>query len=444
VNSFSLAQAGNGFEQLLRDWKGETFRERVMVLHETCTIAGRTSTFDQAAHEVVNDPPWAELVDAPLDQLLSSDMRRLKYEIRHRLLRQELKRCLSALAEVALRPLVAWLLEHRVSSCTLIPCGWLAAFPLLSAEIAPGQTMGDIFVSSMAPNARSLLREQVQGVSRSGVYSLGNPEPLQNPLRWGEAEALAVAAVARHLKLPREVQVQERATRRWLLKALQKGYIVSASCHGIFDLNVPLQSALLLARGERLTLGEVLNGEANLRGLRLLILSACQTALLDLEGAREEVRSLAAGMLQAGAKAVLASLWLVDDMATFLLMTRFAQEWLPNMDMQPPAAALTRAQRWLRQATHTELLRWQVRTLSLPTNEEQLETNAMLPVTEEKDTDKLLSISARVSEKSSERGMRYPIDEAEGHLHEQVRKVKPDACPFADPIYWAGFQIIGW
>lgn len=95
----------------------------------------------------------------------------------------------------------------------------------------------------------------------------------------------------------------------------------------------------------------MLNREANLSGLRLFILSACQTAILDLHGARDEVRSLAVGALQAGAQAVLAALWPVDDEATYLLMVRFAQEWLPRIGQEPPAAALARAQYWLRTVT---------------------------------------------------------------------------------------------
>lgn len=71
------------------------------------------------------------------------------------------------------------------------------------------------------------------------------------------------------------------------------------------------------------------------------------------------MRSLAAGMLQAGAEAVLAALWPVDDRATYLLITRFAQEWLPRMETEPPAAALARAQKWLRSVTNRELQVWQ-------------------------------------------------------------------------------------
>jgi CHAT domain-containing protein len=116
-----------------------------------------------------------------------------------------------------------------------------------------------------------------------------------------------------------------------------------------------LQSALYLA-DETLSLGDALNQQvADLSGLRLLILSACQTAIPDVRGAENEVRSLAVGMLQAGAQAVMASLWPAHDRATYLLIVRFAQEWFPNKHTEPPAAALARAQQWLRHVTWEEL-----------------------------------------------------------------------------------------
>ena len=76
-------------------------------------------------------------------------------------------------------------------------------------------------------------------------------------------------------------------------------------------------------------------------------------------------------MLQSGVKAVLASLWSVDDRATFLLMVRFAQEWFPKLDNESPSAALARAQSWLRTVTNRELLAWHATTVPTVTEEER-------------------------------------------------------------------------
>ena len=162
-------------------------------------------------------------------------------------------------------------------------------------------------------------------------------------------------------------------------------------------------------------------------------------------GARDEVRSLAVGMLQAGARAVLASLWSVDDKATYLLMVRFAQEWFPTMDQEPPAAALAQAQRWLRTITNRELQMWRATNILTPTIEERREAGSETPERDpwlEKERElggpaKLVAVRGR--------GNRYDSIDAESLIHVVARRQNdPDACAFADPIYWAGFQITGW
>jgi CHAT domain-containing protein len=155
-----------------------------------------------------------------------------------------------------------------------------------------------------------------------------------------------------------------------------------------------------------------------MEGLRLLALSACQTAVSNLRAAYQEVRSLAAGMLQAGARAVLASLWPVDDRATYLLMIRFMQEWLPVMEEEEPARALVRAQTWLRTVTNRELAVWaaQVAVGGVP-----------------------LASEARSNQTGHE--MVTPV--RGGGDQSGTYDLHPHATLYADPVFWAGFEIVG-
>jgi CHAT domain-containing protein len=258
-------------------------------------------------------------------------------------------------------------------------------------------------------------------------------------LRWSEAEALALAKLARRFNRDGYAKVQMAATRTWLVDALGKGYVVDASCHGRFDRDDFRNSVLVLARDQELSLGELLSHQIDLRGLRLLILSACQTMLLDLRGAVNQVRSLASGVLQSGARATLGSLWPVNDLATYLLMARFAQEWFPQMDTEPPAFALARAQRWLRTVTNRELSRWGETRISILPQKAPLEGGENR--IESRIAGDLILEALEVGESSE----RYDSSQASEFIRMMgVREDEPEEQPFRDPFYWAGFQITGW
>jgi CHAT domain-containing protein len=150
-------------------------------------------------------------------------------------------------------------------------------------------------------------------------------------------------------------------------------------------------------------------------------------------------------MLQSGARAVLASLWSVDDRATYLLMVRFAQEWFPKMQDESPAAALARAQHWLRTVTNRELLAWEATGIPAISAEESQEAGGEPMVFSALRKETLTLGSEEKLAVVRGRGNRYMIEQAADALrHGAKQEVDLDACPYADPIYWAAFQVTGW
>jgi CHAT domain-containing protein len=82
----------------------------------------------------------------------------------------------------------------------------------------------------------------------------------------------------------------------------------------------------------------------NLMGTELVVLSACQTGLGDVDNS-EGVFGLQRAFKLAGVETLIMSLWKVDDYATSALMTVFYGEWLGGKSKQ---AAFKEAQRQVR------------------------------------------------------------------------------------------------
>src|SRR6202043_3651588 len=88
---------------------------------------------------------------------------------------------------------------------------------------------------------------------------------------------------------------------------------------------------------EGIVTGEALV-ELPLEGLRLCVLSACETGLGALGLSGEGVQGLQRAFHLAGCPNVVASLWNVNDQATAALMARFYHElWI---NKKPPIEAL--------------------------------------------------------------------------------------------------------
>ena len=112
-----------------------------------------------------------------------------------------------------------------------------------------------------------------------------------------------------------------------LRDGLDQGYpIIHIASHFQFTPGSMDDSFLLLGDGSRMTLAQI-KTKLNFNSVELLTLSACETALGDDSVAHHgvEVEGLGAIAQQAGAKAVLATLWPVADGSTALLMRAMYQ-----------------------------------------------------------------------------------------------------------------------
>jgi CHAT domain-containing protein len=194
-----------------------------------------------------------------------------------------------------------------------------------------------------------------------------------------------------------KVMLDQAFTESTLRDGLDQSYpIIHIASHFQFTPGSMDDSFLLLGDGNHLTLGQI-KTKLNFSSVELLTLSACETALGDDSTSHHgvEVEGLGAIAQQAGAKAVLATLWPVADASTAALMRALYQAH--KVDRLDKADALRQAQL------------------------------------------ALLKGSARLDDASgAQRGLtRADATPTTGNF-----KVNPNA-PYAHPFYWAPFILMG-
>jgi CHAT domain-containing protein len=106
-----------------------------------------------------------------------------------------------------------------------------------------------------------------------------------------------------------------------------KYQIIHIATHGEFNPTTPNQSYLLFSSGQkgkgvRYTLSQIQQQE-DLRKVYLVVLSACQTGKGESALSGIEIQGMSAAFVRDRAKAVIASLWNVNDTSTSLLMQQF-------------------------------------------------------------------------------------------------------------------------
>jgi CHAT domain-containing protein len=260
--------------------------------------------------------------------------------------------------EPLMAPLLDQLAQQQIDRAVLIPTGYLSLLPLHAAWTedpqAPSgrQYVIDRIHFTYAPNAKSLTAAQAIATNTTGNAILAIDNPSQDPkLPNAQRE---VQQVTSYFEQPKILQgaTAQAAT---VLDQLPHYQYIHLACHGTADLNEPLKSGLQMS-DRLLSLKEFLAlklGEDNSSGIRLAVLSACETALPGTENTDEAI-SLPTGLLQAGVAGIIASLWAVDDSRTMLLLTKFYELWQGAAAL-PIDVALYQSQLWLRNITEKDL-----------------------------------------------------------------------------------------
>jgi len=316
-----------------------------------------------------------------------------------------------ALWDRLIGPIAKRLASLEARQVLLMPQGGLGLLPLHAAwHEVDGQRrhfLDDYSVTWLSSAyTRRVSEDRLHDAARQKRNLLAVVDPSEDlPFTLVEGEQVArLFADGKSAVLAGRQATSEALKQR--LKEHSASYLHFA-CHGSYDWADPMRSGLLLAGKKPLTLAQII-GEFTLDGMRLITLSACETGITDIRQSPDEYLGLPAGFLQAGAPAVVSTLWAVNDLSTMLLIERFYRLHLQGKEIP---SALQQAQIWLREVSAGEL--------------------AKRFTAEEDEALRALKASTRM-----------PI-EAASAAFARFAAQDPDHRPFAHPYYWAAFTFSG-
>jgi len=285
----------------------------------------------------------------------------------------------------------------------IIPHRYLHILPLHAFPINESQILQDKYDVQYAPSCQLL-----QITKQRQLNKLTNLFAIQNPTKDLVYTDLEVTILSTFFTEP-QVIAKDNATKNAVLPPLKSSdnHCYHFSCHGRFNRDNPIESALFLANKEPLTLGEIF--ELNFKKSRLVVLSACETGLIDLNSISDEYIGLPSGFLFAGSPSVVSSLWTVNDLSTSFLMIKFYEILFDENQQVSVPVALKQAQYWLQDLTIDKLDEF------LQQYQPQIDKHLV----------QLRPGQRKIYQKSLER----------------IRERQP--YPFANPYYWAGFTATG-
>lgn len=258
-------------------------------------------------------------------------------------------------AQVYLGPLRDFLDAQKAAGkdhLCFVPHGPLHYYPLHLLG-HPERPLADEWIVTYLPNINLLRRmekekrEETEHVSISTMTAIGlefaegNPHNLP-PILGAGLEATEIAKLFEVAPLR-----DSDATKEVVTKALQRSQYVHIASHGEHCVSAPAFQRIYLSSDDQ-TDGSLYAYEIlalDLRGLEILTLSACETALGRFD-ANDNLSGLPASFFSAGVSTIIGTLWPVETNASQLFFTKFYRELRQGTDRLDAFAA---AQRFTRQ-----------------------------------------------------------------------------------------------
>ncbi|MGK7921751.1 MAG: CHAT domain-containing protein [Trichodesmium sp.] len=413
--------------------------------------AANLAKCDIDAIESINRKPsnvLVKLTDGTTTEISLSDYDASRKQQKHKLYKQWQDKMEGMLKEIADRLQINKLIEKLtdIKEIILVPFMYLHQIPLPALPLDNGQYLGDKFRVRIAPSTQVLTfcRQQAP-YSEKNLPPYGIVENTRDDLKYTPTECKLVSQIygvapEHHLKGSKQAtkaKYKQLLTREKVLGLL-------SSHHAKSNLTEPLESRLVLGDTD-LTLGELLNASIRFPQLGDLFLSCCETALGNSE-LTDDIFTLSAAFLSAGASNVISSLWSVDDLATTILSYFYhrnraqgitsadalwqAQMELKELTVKKAEESLDNAEAVLEEFEGNNT----VRASCSPVTEENAENNTVRPS------------CSPVTPGNTEYEEKEKIANNCQEIYDLVIKAEKligSEKPFNHPFYWAGFVCQG-
>ncbi|MGK7874829.1 MAG: CHAT domain-containing protein [Xenococcaceae cyanobacterium] len=350
--------------------------------------------------------------------------------------RNGIQQFLESLAQrLLLNQLIADHLQD-ITELILVPHLYLHLIPLTALPIEGGKRLGDQFLIRTVPSCQVL--EFCKNRPPIADQQYGTVEDATEDLPCASFECEQIAQM---YSIPEEFRLRGRtfATTENYPELVKKVQTLHSSHHAQSRLDKPLESALLLGDGT-ITLGQLFYWR--FPQLNEVFLSCCETGL-GLSKITDDILTLAAGFLCAGARSVISTLWSVDDLATALFSIFYYQS---RQGGNSRPRALQEAQKRLRSLTGEEL-----RENFGPQIQRSLEERKKEAWKAHEDaTKKRDSFSQGSPDYNKWEEERKELQKFANKIRKKIDKAKNNLehkCyqefPFADLVYWSAFTCQG-
>lgn len=232
--------------------------------------------------------------------------------------------------------------DSRVDTLLIAVTGSLRAVPFAALHDGEGYLIKRYKIIYLRETSRVDLTRQPAMPARLAAFGCTTRAPGLDALAYVSQELGAVTEVAQVVCRTETPRLDAAFTRQALTTAIERGAtILHIASHFLVNPAYAPESQLLLGTHERFSLAEFQT--LNLRNVDLLVLSACDTATPAGKPDPSEAPALDVALSAAGARAVLATLWPVNDSSTQKLAAEFYRGLFEPAYLDK-AAALRQAQ----------------------------------------------------------------------------------------------------